>query len=456
MRHNGLHIVAGVCALALAYGCTEIHPIDPVEAIEEHLEEGKEDPQENPEEGQENPPVADPIVAGFPAPATQLGPMTLEEKEKALSEGIGRFGFGLLSKLYEGESTVISPLSLELALSMAADGAAGETLSEILAAMGVPAADHAALDAFNKRLIELLPAVDTSIRMNCVNALIADNQAPLVSDYVSSVEKNYYAAVRNMDFEDFAAVKATVNDWCHRTTNGLIPTIIDQDERNNALAFLINLLYMKAPWTFGFDKESQVLKGAGFKSASGETVPRDYLTTVEGLEYIENDTFTAVVRKLGIKHRYSFTILLPKAERGVADVLQRMTSGKWTEILGDRKHMLVSFRLPMFETENSFDLVQTLQETGIQKAFDKANADFSKMFRTETAIDKVVHKTKLVVDTDGIEGAAATAIGAIATAGGGDEPEPEPILFWADHPFVYAITEDSSNTILFLGVYDGE
>jgi len=445
MRHNGLHIIAGACALALAYGCTEIHPIDPTE---------------NAEEQEVTPGTEETVAVGLPAPITQLGPITLTGKEEELALGINQFAFRLLSQLYSGGSMVISPLSLELVLSMAADGADGNTQDQIRETVSSPGRtclvsgremEH--LDGFNKHLLVHLPAVDTTVRMNCVNALIADNNAPLLDSYVSSVENNYYATVRNMDFNDFGKVQETVNDWSNRTTNGLIPTILDQNSRGDALALLINLLYMKAQWTTGFDKERQVLKSAEFKSASGQTVLRDYLNAESALAYYENETFTAVRLGLGRWERFSFTILLPKADDGLPELVEQLSANPlpWRESIRGMTYKIVAFSMPMFKTESSYRLREVLKELGIRDAFDGYKADFSRVFQTGARIDEVIQKAKMVVNTDGIEGAAATTIGFVASG-----LVPDPIQFQADHPFIYIITEDSSRTILFLGIYDGD
>ena len=85
---------------------------------------------------------------------------------------------------------------------------------------------------------------------------------------------------------------------------------------------------------------------------------------------------------------------------------------------------------------------------GMPQAFSR-QADFSGMTgKPEFRISAAIHKAYIDVNEEGTEAAAATAIGMRATA---MRVEPEPVVFEADHPFLFMIRDRKTGAILFLG-----
>lgn len=86
---------------------------------------------------------------------------------------------------------------------------------------------------------------------------------------------------------------------------------------------------------------------------------------------------------------------------------------------------------------------------GMGEAFGPG-ADFSAMSPTNLWIDRVRHKTYVRVNEEGVEAAAATSV-AVGIS------RPPPFEFIADHPFYFAIRDDNTKAILFMGaVFDPE
>jgi serpin B len=111
----------------------------------------------------------------------------------------------------------------------------------------------------------------------------------------------------------------------------------------------------------------------------------------------------------------------------------------------------VILTLPRFTMTQQFELSGTLAKMGMPQAFS-ATADFSGMTgKPDFAISAAIHKAYIDVNEQGTEAAAATAIIMVATAMQRPEPEPPPIVFDADHPFLFLIRDTSSGAILFLG-----
>jgi serpin B len=97
-------------------------------------------------------------------------------------------------------------------------------------------------------------------------------------------------------------------------------------------------------------------------------------------------------------------------------------------------------------------LSEHLKELGMQQAFDPDAADFFGMGRPPVEgmrlyISEAFHQAFVKVDEVGTEAAAATAV-VMALAGG---PPAEPTEIRADRPFIFAIRDLGSGTILFIG-----
>jgi serpin B len=109
----------------------------------------------------------------------------------------------------------------------------------------------------------------------------------------------------------------------------------------------------------------------------------------------------------------------------------------------------VALGFPRFRLSGHFSLAPTLSSLGIRAAFDPSAADFSGVDGTrELFISGVVHQAELVVDENGTEAAAATAIVAL---GGAAPPASKPVAFTADHPFVIVLRDEQTGTNVFVG-----
>jgi serpin B len=145
-------------------------------------------------------------------------------------------------------------------------------------------------------------------------------------------------------------------------------------------------------------------------------------------------------------------VLLPKEIGGLPALEKSFTAenaSKWIKKLAPVEKVILS--LPRFTMTQQFELSGTLTKMGMPQAFG-STADFSGMTgKPDFAISAAIHKAYIDVNEQGTEAAAATAITMVATAMQRREPEPPPIVFDADHPFLFLIRDTNSGAFLFLG-----
>ena len=103
----------------------------------------------------------------------------------------------------------------------------------------------------------------------------------------------------------------------------------------------------------------------------------------------------------------------------------------------------VSIYLPKFKVDATFQLKKILKTLGMTEAFEPSQADFSGITgKRDLIISDVIHKAFVEVNEMGTEAAAATVIVASKSL---------PVIFQADHPFIFWIKDRLSGTVLFLG-----
>jgi serpin B len=172
------------------------------------------------------------------------------------------------------------------------------------------------------------------------------------------------------------------------------------------------------------------------------------------LAYAETDRLQAVAIPYG-GGELSLTVVLPRATDGLATVEADLAAGGWGRIasqLQGHAFRRVEIHLPKFSLETSLGLNSALTSLGLVAAFGD-DADFSGMARSPIKISQAVHKTFMGLDEKGTEAAAATAIVFVPTAA--VRPVASPVLFRADHPFLFTIRDNRSGLILFLGRFSG-
>lgn len=375
-----------------------------------------------------------------------MQPIELNATEKEMAAQQGDFASTLsleLCRQLGGEKTdnwLVSPFSLQCALGMLSNGAAEETHDEILYTLGLSQYSQEEVNTYFKKLIEGLSTVNSAITVKTANSVWGNAGITLKEDFQKMNIENYSAMVSQLDFSDPSAVDQ-INAWCNQTTEGLIPSILDE-VNPTATVYLLNSLYFKARWESEFAPEKT--QEGYFNTSSGKVVKADFMQTQRMAAYVENERFTST--SLSYQNgSYVMRLILPQPEISIDQVLQALSESDgnlWKNVvLAD-----INLKMPRFTLENKMNLIPALQALGMKKAFTN-EADFSSMSDIATYISLVQQATRLKVDEEGSEGAAVTVIE-------GDLMSPLPeekVDFFLDRPFLFQILEPATGTVLFIG-----
>ena len=407
--------------------------------------------------------VTDPITVESPRPTEQITKVSLSETEKGYMAAGNAMAFRFMNQVYDGNNLVLSPLSLQYALAMTANGASGETLQEIIDFLGYGEEGIEALNAYSRKLIEELPAVDLGVTLKLTDAILVNDEFPFLPSFKETVESYYYAAVESMPFTNPDYTAARINEWASRSTNGFIDKLLEPSELSpDAVAYLMNALYFKAKWS-GPDYDPMFMDYATYKEdftlTDGSKRQVDMMHNMKYHPYAIGDGYKVLALPYA-SDKYCMYILLPDGN-DPKPLLEKLQTTPWEEITGKILYdAVVNLKLPKFDIENKFNLKETLDALGVKKAFNERAAQFDHMFvpRPDTFfwIEKVIQKARISVAEWGTEAAAVTVVEMVKENAAMPGEEPKRIEFYADHPFVYVIGEITSGAILFEGVYTGK
>ncbi len=362
-------------------------------------------------------------------------------EEEMVNENV-KFAFSLFSKVNEMEKEkpnwMISPFSASVVLSMIANGADGNTLTELQDVLGFKGFSKDEINSYYQRLDAELKGLDNSTQLALANSVWVNNGVNVYDAYAKVGKEMYNAPVKTLDFMGPDAL-FTINNWCEEQTNGLIPQILDEMPSGITACFL-NALYFKGFWKNKF-KESNT-KNELFTCADGRKMLVKMMRQEDGFDSWGNEYFSLAEFPYG-NEAFSMVVLLPDEDKTLEECLQQFTADCWMESV-DMKPRNLDVHFPRFEMRYNTDLVEVMKELGVTEAFDAMNADFSNFSSSSMSVSLLKQSTYVKVDEEGTEAAVVTQGGKLNIA-------PEFKTFYMNRPFAFLIKEKSTGTILFMG-----
>jgi serpin B len=371
-----------------------------------------------------------------------LGAGSSSSAAAAKSANYDAFGIELLQRLASAPSNgnvFISPVSIGVALAMASDGAAGSTRSGMLQTLGLGNGDVA---GSNAALIAALHA-NGDAKVGLANAIWLRSDIPPNPKYASLLERDYGAQAKAVDFASPQTAE-TINAWVKAKTLGLIDRLIDRTSATD-FAYLTNALAFQAKWSQPF--KANATHPHAFTNGDGTSVTVSMMSQTANFSTATGDGYDIVRMPYG-NGGYAAYVLLPKAG-STAALLQHLTAASFDAGVKALKDERVALSLPRFTVTYRAGLVPPLAAMGMGAAFSSA-ADFSPMHAPppNLRISSVEHATYLRVDEDGTTAAAATSVGMTLMSMRVEQP-PRPIV--VDHPFVFALRDERTGALLFIG-----
>ena len=355
------------------------------------------------------------------------------------ADAVTGFAVELLRQTDSGGSTLLSPVSVVYALAMTANGAAGETLTQMESVLGLPLEE---LNACLRAYADQLPAEDGG-RCSLANSIWLRDQADRLTveqSFLDAAAAYYDASVFRAPFDE--STLRDINAWVSDHTGGLIPSIMEEIPES-AVIYLINALVFEGEWEDIY-REDQVHDGT-FTTEDGREQPAELMYGAE-TAYLEDD-LAAGFLKYYQGQNYAFAALLPNEGVSLDDYLASLTGEHLRDLLTHPQDTVVQTAIPKFTAETTTELNDALSALGMADAFDVGLADFSAMGTSTDGplyISRVLHKTHLTLDERGTRAGAATAVQMAGSTA-------DPLSVYLTRPFLYVLMDCEAGLPLFIG-----
>ena len=375
----------------------------------------------------------------------QRDPQASPEDVRAYAAGHNAFGLALYSQLRGASGNLFfSPYSIAQALTMASAGARGNTAQQMTRTL------HSAFP--QERLHPAANALDLALsgrgagqegfRLEIANSVWGQRDYTFRPEFLDLLATNYDAGLRLLDFKAAPdSARATINATIAQQTQDKIKDLLPPGSVDDMTRMVLaNAIYFNARWVAPFPKENTADRPFHLDDGGTITVPLMRLRKV--LRYTEGQGYQAVA--LPYKGGVSMIVLLPSAG-GLTAFEQQLSAERLQGILGELKESDLILTLPKFAYQSdSVSLRQALTQLGLADAFIPDTADFSGMDGSRNLYLKdAYHKAMVRVDEDGTEAAAATGLVMEAVSA--------PPTMTVDRPFVFAIRDDETGALLFIG-----
>ena len=378
-----------------------------------------------------------------------------EALEKVELEGGYERAAYLMDMVYEKngvENTMVSPLSLDMALGLVSVGANGQTKEELATYLGTD--DYG---KFAEQYMEYAAGLNTeptpfteetgyNIAYEIANSIWLKDDRKLVKEYAEMAVKQFDAEVELVSFEtgDVPDTVKKINNWCNEKTHELIPEIINEDAiSEDAVAVLVNSLYFESPWTEEWGKTAHEFTDFEGNVKEQEML-RDTLST-----YYENDRATAFAKRYS--NGMQFIGILPKetGEFALADLdVESLLESENTDY---DVHAIMP-RLTFDTTADN--IVDILKAQGVETVFDEEQSDLTELIEMSpdeiTYISDIIQKTRIELDENGTKAAAVTAV-MLDMINSAMPVQKEVKEVHLDRPFAFMIYDEAHDQIIFVG-----
>lgn len=350
-----------------------------------------------------------------------------------------------------GDNIVMGPHSISTAMALVLGGARDKTADELQVALA-----HT-LDG--AQLHETVAALDDSLRareggttrLSLANRVWLQDDLTVVPEFNALVANVYDAGPELVDFRtEPAAAIADVNNWGSEQTNGAVPQILGEIGKPKRLRWIVvNANYFSGEWSDEFDPTQTMERSFTLVDATTVQVP-----TMAG-DFEVSTRSADGWRSARLPYRDGGLSMIVIVPRDLEEFIQALDADTWSRVaFGFTESGTDRIEMPNFSTRWRGDLVPMFEQMGVRDAFD-CEADFSGIFDFDLPLDEgdtnigfIQHEAFIEVDEAGTEAAAVTAVGGFQKVSGSLPDEPP---FIVDRPFVYAVTDDLTGAILFIG-----
>lgn len=347
------------------------------------------------------------------------------------------------------KNSMVSPISVIMAMGMVENGAAGDTKTQMEKTFGMKT------DDMNVWVKEWSAAQESKsdnreTKINIANAFWYNEAAGFKPDaaYKKLLKKSFDAEIKGGNFDD--ATVNQINKWVDKQTDGMIKKLVDRLNPSD-MTVLANAVAFQDKWAEPYEKFQ--VKKENFTLENGKKKKMNMMYSTEDT-YLSDKLATGFTKPY--QSGYQFVAILPNEGISVKEYLAQMDGDSFAAFLNSGEEATVHAVMPSFKSEYSTDaMVSILKKMGIKDVFSSADADLSKMGMANGEnlfVSDIIHKTFIEVDREGTKAAAVTGVFVKATS------MPVPLNEYTvrlDRPYIYAIIDENTQIPVFMGTMVG-
>ena len=382
------------------------------------------------------------------------------------------FSDQLTSQIYTSPNEFSSALGVSMAFSLIYPGSTNDAAAEISASLG-----YLTNGSPNSNMQLVWEDVSTSLTSRADgtcgfgdgdSGMCYGGKKPLLSiansiwiDDGDALNVEYEAVVGNYSKQiDFQSTDSPqiINSWVNNQTNGLVDSIVQEGTPLPGVLIAINSLYLKASWANPFYESNTNLDSFYSSTVRSDEVSKAHFMHRVGKMRYSHDVMAGyqIAQLPFAASSMSMVFVLPTTETN--ENMALVPSSTLIPALTNLKETRVALALPKFKFESEYDdnLKEALQNIGVVSPFKGGTQSLCNIFAADIYpceqlfISKILQKTVIDVNEDGVEAAAVTAI-FIEKTSSGLMDQPEPVLMMLNHPFQFFIYDQDEELVLFEG-----
>lgn len=360
-------------------------------------------------------------------------------------ESNNQFCFDIYQEIKKNKNFIFSPASITSAMAMTYSGAKNNTFNQIADVFYF----NKNINEFNKdfsKLTDFKLDSRNKLQFNSANSIWIEKSLELNKNFLE-INKQFYSGTAYL--ENFITnpekARNNINKWVEEKTNNKITDLLKPSAiTGETRLVLVNALYFKGPWNKQFKEKNNTIDDFQFDRKVFKKVT--FMNTSISTWYYE-DNYAEIIDIPYSDQRFSLMIILPKSFKKMRKFeKKKFNYDYYMNYNLNKVRKNVKLSMPKFDIESYFDLNETLINMGVKDAFS-GSADFSGITSKEQLIiSNVLHKAKIIVNEEGTEAAAATAIVMRKTSILVDD-----LKFNVNRPFIYILRNNENNCIYFMG-----
>lgn len=377
------------------------------------------------------------LSEGYSRKATEQG-----TADDAFITALSNFSLSLFRESIKKDASndLISPLSATLCLAMLANGANGNTKTQMENVLGMNT------DALNKSLYSYVSKLYTSdsCKVNLANSIWFRNtyQDQISKNFLQTNADWYNAQIYSTPFDN-TTVK-DINNWVKHYSDGMIDSILNKISPSTVM-YLINALTFDAKWETKYEKDQ--IRENLFTNYDKSQTTTEMMYSEESI-YLSGEGVQGFAKNYA-GGQYSFVALLPEENKDIYDYAASLDGEAWRSLWKNKENTAVRVAIPEFRYDRQRSLIDVLQNLGMTDMFDETLADFSALAPHDSLYcSEINQKVFIEVDRNGTKAAAITW--GVMLNKSADVAEEKVVHL--DRPFLYAIADNHTGLPLFLGI----